>query len=50
MLNQDGLKDYQKHLESTILKLNFRSFTQVVILGNVVVLFMQLRARHKDGS
>ena len=40
--------DYQKHLESTILKLNFRSFTQVVILGNAsFVPFMQLRARHR---
>ena len=35
MLNQDAAqRDYQKHLEQTILKLNFRSFTQVVILGN----------------
>ncbi len=38
----------KKHLESTILKLNFRSFTQVVILGNAsFVPFMQLRARHR---
>ena len=28
-------RDYQKHLEQQILKLNFRSFTQVVILGNI---------------
>ena len=49
MLNQDAaVRDYQKHLESTILKLNFRSFTQVVILGNAsFVPFMQLRARHR---
>ena len=49
MLNQDAAqRDYQKHLESTILKLNFRSFTQVVILGNAsFVPFMQLRARHR---
>jgi DNA repair exonuclease SbcCD ATPase subunit len=49
MLNQDAaVRDYQKHLESVILKLNFRSFTQVVILGNAsFVPFMQLRARHR---
>ena len=49
MLNQDAAqRDYQKHLEQTILKLNFRSFTQVVILGNAsFVPFMQLRARHR---
>ena len=49
MLNQDAAqKDYQKHLEQQILKLNFRSFTQVVILGNAsFVPFMQLRARHR---
>jgi len=49
MLNQDAAqRDYQKHLESVILKLNFRSFTQVVILGNAsFVPFMQLRARHR---
>ena len=49
MLNQDAaIRDYQKHLESTILKLNFRSFTQVVILGNAsFVPFMQLSSRHR---
>ena len=49
MLNQDAAqRDYQKHLEQTILKLNFRSFTQVVILGNAsFVPFMQLRARDR---
>jgi len=49
MLNQDAaVRDYQKHLEQQILKLNFRSFTQVVILGNAsFVPFMQLRARHR---
>ena len=49
MLNQDAAaRDYQKHLEQHILKLNFRSFTQVVILGNAsFVPFMQLRARHR---
>ena len=49
MLNQDAsVRDYQKHLEQQILKLNYRSFTQVVILGNAsFVPFMQLRARHR---
>jgi len=49
MLNQDAAqRDYQKHLEQNILKLNFRSFTQVVILGNAsFVPFMQLRAKHR---
>ena len=49
MLNQDAAqRDYQKHLEQQIFKLNFRSFTQVVILGNAsFVPFMQLRARHR---
>ena len=45
MLNQDAAqRDYQKHLEQQILKLNFRSFTQVVILNNAsFVPFMQLK-------
>jgi len=49
MLNQDAAqRDYQKHLEQTILKLNFRSFTQVVILGNAsFVPFMQLRPEYR---
>ena len=49
MLNQDAaVRDYQKHLEQTILKLNFRSFTQVVILGNAsFVPFMQLRPEYR---
>ena len=49
MLNQDAAqRDYQKHLEQQILKLNYRSFTQVVILGNAsFVPFMQLKARHR---
>jgi len=46
MLNQDAsARDYQKHLENNILKLNYRSFTQVVILGSSsFVPFMQLTA------
>lgn len=38
-------KDYQEHLEKFILKLNYKSFTQVVILGSATfVPFMQLSA------
>ena len=44
--NQPGsTRDYQDLLERTILKLNFRSFTQIVILGSTsFVPFMQLTA------
>ena len=44
--NQPGsTRDYQDFLERTILKLNFRSFTQIVILGSSsFVPFMQLAA------
>ncbi len=46
LLNQDAsAKDYQKQLENNILKLNYRSFTQVVILGSSSFIpFMQLTA------
>jgi DNA repair exonuclease SbcCD ATPase subunit len=46
LLNQDSKsKDYQEYLERVILKLNFKSFTQVVILGSAsFVPFMQLPA------
>ena len=49
MLNQEANnRDYQKILEQQILKLNFRSFTQVVILGSsTFVPFMQLKARFR---
>ncbi len=49
MLNQDANSvDYQKILEQQILKLNYRSFTQVVILGSsTFVPFMQLRSRDR---
>ena len=49
MYNQDAnSRDYQKHLEQQILKLNFRSFTQVVILGSSTFIpFMQLRASYR---
>lgn len=44
MINQDAaVKDYQKVLEQQILKLNYKTFTQVVILGSAsFVPFMQL--------
>ena len=44
-LNQDAaVRDYQEFLEKSILKLNYKSFTQIVILGNSsFVPFMQLK-------
>ena len=49
LINQNAnARDYQKILEQQILKLNYRSFTQVVILGSsTFVPFMQLKARHR---
>ena len=49
MYNQDAnSRDYQKYLEQQILKLNYRSFTQVVILGSSTFIpFMQLKARQR---
>jgi len=46
MLNQDAsVRDYQAYLEDTILKLNYKSFGQVVVLGSsTFVPFMQLKA------
>ena len=41
-------KDFQKILEEQILKLNYRSFTQVVILGSSCFIpFMQLPTSHR---
>ena len=44
LLNQDAAnKDYQNILEKTILRMNFKSFTQIIILGSSsFVPFMQL--------
>lgn len=44
LLNQDSAsKDYQEYLESNILKMNYKSFTQIVILGSASFTpFMQL--------
>ena len=45
LLNQDAAaRDYQTYLEDTILKLNYKSFGQVVVLGSsTFVPFMQLK-------
>ena len=49
LVDQDAaVKDTQKYLEQQVLKLNFKSFTQVVILGSsTFVPFMQLSAPHR---
>lgn len=49
LVDQDAAtKDTQKYLEQSVLKLNFKSFTQVVILGSsTFVPFMQLPAVHR---
>ena len=49
LINQDAKSmDYQKYLEDKILKLNFKSFTQIVVLGSAsFVPFMQLSANDR---
>ena len=49
MLDQDSkIRDSQLHLEEAILKLNYKSFTQTVILGSATfVPFMQLTANDR---
>ena len=49
IINQDAKStDYQKYLEDKILKLNFKSFTQIVVLGSAsFVPFMQLSANDR---
>ena len=49
MLNQDSAAtDQQKNLENNILKLNYKSFTQIVVLGSsAFVPFMQLTNNHR---
>lgn len=49
MLNQDAaVRDYQEALEKQILKLNHKSFCQVVVLGSATFTpFMQLPATHR---
>ena len=46
LINQDAtMKDYQEHLEKNVLKMSYRSFTQVAILGSAnFTPFMQLKA------
>jgi DNA repair exonuclease SbcCD ATPase subunit len=46
LLNQPGSsRDYQETLEDSILKLNYKSFTQIVVLGNASFTpFMQLKS------
>lgn len=49
LLNKESaLKDYQKILEQQILKLNYKTFTQVVILGSAAFTpFMQLSSSQR---
>ena len=49
LMNQDAAsRDYQKVLEQQILKLNYKTFTQVVILGSAsFVPFMQLPSHQR---
>ena len=47
LVNQDAtVRDYQEHLEKNILKMSYRSFTQVAILGSAnFTPFMQLKSK-----
>lgn len=49
LLNQDAAaRDYQAYLEENILKMNYKSFGQVVVLGSsTFVPFMQLKAAER---
>ena len=49
LINQDSkAKDYQEKLEKQILKLTFKSFTQIILLGSSSFLpFMKLPAAHR---
>lgn len=48
MPQPSSLKDYQKKLEKTILKMNYKSFTQIVILGSSSFTpFMKLPPNHR---
>ena len=49
MINQDShAKEYQKILEQNIIKLNHKSFHQIVVLGSSSFIpFMQLPANHR---
>ena len=49
LIDQPGsVRDYQTQLEDTILKLNYKSFTQIVVLGNASFTpFMQLTTKDR---
>lgn len=48
LLNQEAVGDYQEHLEKQILKLNFKSFGQIVVLGRAnYTPFMQLKTTER---
>lgn len=49
LIDQSALaKDYQEYLEEFILKMNFRSFNQIIVLGSATyVPFMKLKAADK---
>ena len=49
MLDQDAkMKDYQDRLEKHILKINYKSFTQIIVLGSSTFLpFMKLNSGHR---
>ena len=49
LLDQPGsARDYQTQFEDTILKLNYKSFTQIVVLGNASFTpFMQLTTKDR---
>ena len=49
LINQDAtMRDYQEHLEKDILKMSYRSFTQIAILGSAnFTPFMQLKAAER---
>ena len=51
MINQNAdIREYQDMLEKNILKLNFKSFSQIVVLGSAnYVPFMQLAAQQRRG-
>ena len=51
LIHQDSnVRDYQALLEQQILKLNYKSFTQVVVLGNSSFIpFMQLNTYERRG-
>jgi len=49
LIDQPGnIRDYQQQLEDTILKLNYKSFTQIIVLGNASFTpFMQLSTKDR---